>query len=67
MDLLSLLVVEVYKPSFKFGSVLLLQLAEAHLESLKWAASFDKEVTEDEVLSEMSNNGVLKAHLWHSL
>lgn len=63
LDPFGLVGVGIFKRSFSSESTVLIALAEAHFESAEWAASFEKEATKEEVLSEVCNNGVLRARL----
>lgn len=57
----------IYQWSFRFRSTLLVELTEAHYESVKWAAGFGKDETKEEVSREVPKNAVLKARLRQSL
>lgn len=55
--------VSIFKRSVKYRSTALVELAQAHIESLKGAASFEKDGIKENLLRVASNNGVWKAHL----
>lgn len=64
---ISLVGVFIYKKPFTFQSIVPRELAKAHFESLKWAASFGNETRKEAVLSKVTNNVVFKALLTASL
>lgn len=53
----------IYKRSFTFQSAVQVELAVAHPDSAKWAANFGKKAAKEEVLRNVSDNGLLKAGL----
>lgn len=67
LDLFSLGSFIISKRSFTSEIVMPLELSEAYFESKKWTASFEKGTAKEEVLSELCNNGVLKARVRQSL
>lgn len=60
MNPVKLLSVDIYKRLFIFERTVRLDLSKAHFRIVKCASSFKEAATKEEVVSEMSNNGVLK-------
>lgn len=63
LDRLSLVLVSIHRRLFTAKGTALENLAEAHFESAKWAASFETETAKKQVLRDVSNNDVLKSRL----
>lgn len=63
LDLFSLVEIRIYKRSFASQGKALVKLEEIHLETAEWAASFEKNATEEEVVTDVSNSGAWKALL----
>lgn len=53
----------IYKRSFTSNGIVPMDVAQKHFEREEWTASSAKTAKGEEVLSELSNNGVLKARL----
>lgn len=63
----SLVGVGTQKRSLPSESTVQLKLAVIHFESETWDVSIVTEATKEEMSSELSENGILKTHLWQLL